>query len=143
VEEHEHGACLWRVRTRLRLSFTGTLRGVALAVLVAGGMSASIFIYDPIETLVVSVIGVVAIGAWAAWQALRGAAVLDRAIERVAAAAKMTELTVTGAAASREPEPEPELHAPSPELGVPPSIRRSVGRADGAVGGVSRMRPFQ
>ena len=62
VEEHEHGACLFRVRARLRPSFAGTLRGVTLAVLVAGGMSASMFIYDPSVTLVVAVVAIAAIG---------------------------------------------------------------------------------
>ena len=37
VEEHEGGACLFRVRARLRPSFVGTLRGLTLAVLLAGG----------------------------------------------------------------------------------------------------------
>jgi GT2 family glycosyltransferase len=92
VEEHEHGACLFRVRARLRPTFLGTLRGATLAVVAAGGMSASIFIYDPLVTLLVSAAGLAAIGAWAAWQVVRGVSVLDRAIERVASAAGLTRL---------------------------------------------------
>jgi len=92
VEEHQHGASLLRLKSRLRPTAVGAVRGVALAVLVAGGMSASIFIYDRVVTLLVSAIGVVALGAWAAWQAVRGAAVLDRAIERVTQGAKLTNL---------------------------------------------------
>jgi GT2 family glycosyltransferase len=93
VEEHEHGACLLRLRSRLRPTFVGTVRGVALAVLVAGGTSASIFIYDRSVTLLVSAVGLAALGAWAAWQAVRSASVLDRAIERVAEGARLTRLT--------------------------------------------------
>jgi hypothetical protein len=40
LEEHEHGACLFRARTRLRPSFLGTLRGGTFAVVVAIGTSA-------------------------------------------------------------------------------------------------------
>ena len=39
VEEHERGSGLFRVRVRLSPSFVGTLRGLTLAVVVAGGMS--------------------------------------------------------------------------------------------------------
>ena len=95
VEEHEEGACLFRVRARLRLSFVGTLRGVTLAVLGAGGMSASMFIYDPSVTLMVSAAAIAAIGARAAWQAMRATAVLEAAITRVATAAGLVRLPVS------------------------------------------------
>jgi glycosyltransferase involved in cell wall biosynthesis len=89
VEEHERGACLFRVRARLRPSIIGTLRGATLAVLVAVSTSASMFLYDRAFTLVVAAVGVAAIGLWTALQAIRGAAVLDRAIGRVVTNAGM------------------------------------------------------
>ena len=95
LEEHEQGACLFRIRARLRPSFVGTLRGVTLAVVVAGGMSASVFIYDLSVTLLVSAVGIAGIGARAAWQAIRGAAVLDRAGTRVSTAAGLRRLPIT------------------------------------------------
>ena len=95
VEEHEHGACLFRIRARLRPSFVGTLRGVTLAVLVAGGMSASMFLYQPSVTLLVSAAAIAAIGARAAWQAIRGAVVLDRAVTRVSVAAGLLTLPIS------------------------------------------------
>ena len=45
LEEHEGGACLFRVRARLRPSFVGTLRGLTLAVLLAAGIGASMALY--------------------------------------------------------------------------------------------------
>jgi len=94
VEEHEHGACLFRLRAWLRPSFTGTLRGGTLAVLGAIGMSASMFLCEPTVTVVVAAVAIAAIGARAAWQAIRAAAVLDRAVRRVARAAGLVELGV-------------------------------------------------
>jgi len=114
VEEHEHGACLFRIRARLRPSFVGTLRGATLAVLVAGGMSASMFLYDPSVTLLVSAIGIAGVGARAAWQAIRGAAVLDRALTRVTIAAGLLRLPMS---ATVEPTVEPTLR-PSAETAV-------------------------
>ena len=99
VEEHERGACLFRVRARLRPSFVGTLRGLTLAMLVAGGMSASMFLYEPSVTLVVSAVAIAAIGARAAWQATRAAAVLDRAVTRVTTAAGLLRLPISPAVA--------------------------------------------
>jgi hypothetical protein len=104
LEEHEHGACLFRARTRLRPSFLGTLRGGTFAVVVAIGTSASMFIYDLYVTGVVAGVAIVAIGARAAWQAIRGSTVLDRALTRVATAAGMQRL---GASAEAGPRPEP------------------------------------
>lgn len=109
VEEHENGACLLRTRTRLRPSFMGTLRGATLAVVVAGGASASVFIYDLSVTLFVSALAIVAIGARAAWQAIRGATILDRALARVTATSGMLTLPVASKAESTEPRPVPRL----------------------------------
>jgi len=95
MEEHEHGACLFRIRARLRPSFVGTLQGVTLAVLVAGGMSASIFIYDLSVTVLVAAVAIAAIGARAAWQAMRATTVLDRAVTRVSTAAGLLKLPVS------------------------------------------------
>jgi hypothetical protein len=116
VEEHEDGACLFRVRARLRPSFTGTLRGATLAVLVAGGSSASVFIYDLRVTLLVAALAIAAIGARAAWQAIRGTAVLDAAISRVAVATRLLEVPIapeSGPAEARQPVPRLE-HARTP-----------------------------
>jgi len=118
VEEHEHGACLFRLRARLRPSFVGTLRGATLAVLVAGGMSASMFIYDPSVTLVVTAATISVIGARAAWQAMRATAVLDQAVTRVTTAAGLVRLPVS---ATLEPEAEATAGA-----GVEPKPRRSA-----------------
>ena len=95
VEEHEQGACLFRIRARLRPSFVGTLQGVTLAVLMAGGMSAAMFIYDLSVTLLVAAAAIAAIGARAAWQAIRATAVLDRAVTRVCTAAGLLKLPVS------------------------------------------------
>ena len=94
TEEHEGGACLFRIRTRLRPSFVGTLRGVTLAVVVAGGMSASMFIYEPVVTLFVSAAAIAAIGARTAWQSLRAATALDAAVTRVCTAAGLSSLPI-------------------------------------------------
>ena len=101
VEEHEGGSCLFRVRARLRPSFVGTLRGLTLAVVVAGGMSASVFLYRPAVTLLVSAVAIAAIGARAAWQATRAAAILDRAVTRVTTAAGLLRLPLSPAVAPR------------------------------------------
>ena len=114
VEEHEHGACLFRVRARLRPSFAGTLRGVTLAVLVACGMSASMFIYDPSVTLLVAAVAIAAIGARAAWQAIRATAVLGGAVTRVSTAAGLLRLPMSTTA------------EPAVEHAVEPTLRQSA-----------------
>jgi GT2 family glycosyltransferase len=116
VEEHEHGACLFRIRARLRPSFVGTLQGVTLAVLVAGGMSASIFIYDLSVTVLVAAVAIAAIGARAAWQAMRATAVLDRAVTRVSTAAGLLKLPVS---TTVEPTVKP---AAKPTSGAEPTF---------------------
>ena len=116
VEEHEHGACLFRIRTGLRPSFIGILRGGTSAVAVAGGASASIFIYDLSVTLLVSALAIAGIGARATWQAVRGATVLDRAVTRVTVAAGMLTLPITTDAEATEQKPVPRLeHVRSPQ----------------------------
>ena len=100
VEEHEAGHCLFRVRARLRPSFVGTMRGTALAVLLAVGTSASMFLYRPSVGVAVSVAAITAIAARTAWQATRATALLDRAVTRVATAAGMTVLALPPVAAS-------------------------------------------
>jgi hypothetical protein len=114
VEEHEQGACLFRVRARLRPSIVGTLRGATLAVLLAVSTSASMFLYDRAFTLVVAAVGVAAIGLWTALQAIRGAAVLDRAIGRVVTSAGMVEFPISSDVAPmlvREPSVPSEAPA--------------------------------
>ena len=129
VEEHEHGACLLRIRARLRPSFVGTLQGVTLAVLVAGGMSASIFIYDLSVTVLVAAAAIVAIGARAAWQAMRATAVLDRAVTRVSTAAGLLKLPVS---TTVEPTVEPTVKpAAEPTSGAEPtSVAESTSTAE-------------
>jgi GT2 family glycosyltransferase len=118
VEEHEQGACLFRIRTRLRPSFVGTLRGMTLAVVLAGGMSASMFIYEPSVTLFVWAVAIAGIGARTAWQALRAATVLDRAVTRVCTAAGLVDLPimkpVEPAADAPRPTVEGAVESPAP-----------------------------
>jgi len=101
VEEHEAGRCLFRVRARLRPSFLGTVRGTALAIMLAGGTSASVFLYRPSVGVVVSVAAIAAIAARTAWQATRATALLDRAVTRVATAARMIPFPLPATAPAR------------------------------------------
>jgi len=126
VEEHEQGACLFRIRARLRPSFVGTLQGVTLAALVAGGMSASFFIYDLSVTVLVAAVAIAAIGARAAWQAMRATAVLDRAVTRVSTAAGLMKLPVsTTVETVAEPTTEPMVEV-IVKPRVEPEPRRSA-----------------
>jgi len=100
VEEHERG-CLFRVRARLRPSFAGTMQGLTFAVLLAGGTSASMALYQPSASAVVAVAAIGALAARAAWQAARAAAVFDRAVTRVTTAAGMLPLPLPAALARR------------------------------------------
>ena len=102
------------MRARLRPSFVGTLRGLTLAVLGAGGMSASMFLYEPSVTLFVSALAIAAVGARATWQAIRGAALLDQAVIRVSIAAGLQRLPISAAV---EPKVAPALR-PSAETAV-------------------------
>ena len=101
VEVHEKGCCLFRVRARLRPSFVGTVRGLTLAVLLAGGTGASMALYRPSVSIVVSGVAFAAFAARTAWQATRATAVLDRAVARVTAAAGMLPLPIPPALAPR------------------------------------------
>jgi GT2 family glycosyltransferase len=133
MEDHEHGASLLRIRTRLRPSFLGTLSGSTLAVAVAGGMSASVFIYDLSVTLLVSALAIAAIGARAAWQAVRGATLLDRALARVTSAAGMQRLPISTdvepaieatVQPGGEPAPERTVDLPLRQPAEKPAMRR-------------------
>ena len=101
VEEHADGGCLFRVQARLRPSFVGTVRGLALGLLLAGGTAASMALYRPSVSVVVSAVAFAAITARAAWQATRAAAVLDRAVTRVTTAAGMLPLPLPASPAPR------------------------------------------
>ena len=100
VEDHEGGACVFRVRARLRPSFVGTLRGLTLAGLLAGGTGASMALYTPPVGVLVAAVASAAIAARAAWQATRAAAVLDRALTHVTTAAGLLRLPMAPAAAA-------------------------------------------
>jgi hypothetical protein len=132
MEEHEQGSCLFRVRARLRPSLVGTVRGATLAVVVAIATSASMFLYDRDFTAVVAAVGVAIIGLWTTLQAIRGATMLDRAIERVITSAGMVEVSLTS-----DVEPTvgtvPSVDAPTvarqepmyePAIGTTPERRR-------------------
>jgi GT2 family glycosyltransferase len=101
VEDHERGSCLFRARARLRPSFVGTVRGLTVALLLAGGTSASMALHGHSVSMVVSVIAITVIAARAAWQATRAVAVVDRAVAHVATAAGMLALPLPPAPAPR------------------------------------------
>jgi hypothetical protein len=75
-----------------------------LAVLVAIGTSASVFVYDLYVTAVVAAVAIAGMGAGSAWQSLRGAAVLDHALERVTKAAGLVGVPVSTEAATATSE---------------------------------------
>ena len=113
VEEHASGACLCRVRTRLRPSFNGTLRGLTLAVLLAGGTAASLALYTPPVGIAVGMLAVIGIAGRTAWQTIRANAVLDRALTHVTNAAGFIRLPLSPEAA---PAP-PAAKSPVSDLG--------------------------
>jgi GT2 family glycosyltransferase len=121
MEAHEGGACVFRVRARLRPSFGGTLRGSALAILGAGGMSASVFLYDPVVTLVVAALAILAIGAASAWQAIRGSVVLERAVDRVTRGAGLLDLAASPEEGSTLAVGRTPVPATRAELDEPPA----------------------
>ena len=92
VEDHAGGHCLFRVRARLRFSFVGTVRSSLLALVLAGGTSASIFLYQPSVGVGVSIATIGVIVTRAVWQTIRGTALLNNAVIRVATAAGMMPL---------------------------------------------------
>jgi GT2 family glycosyltransferase len=131
MEEHEHGSCLFRVRARLRPSFVGTLRGATLAILVAISTSASMFVYDRVLTVVVAAVGIAGIGLWTALQAMRGAAVLDRAIGRVITDAGLVEFPLApevSPAVVRGPSPTAPAESPTPSPSALPPATSSASR---------------
>ncbi len=98
----------------------------------------------------VAAVGIVAIGAWAAWQAIRGASVLDRAIERVTAATGLMRLSwadslratmVAGPPEARSPTPGPEIAVgPRPARPVEPVLEARRRRAaEGAAASVREL----
>ena len=95
VEDHEGGHCLLRVRARLRLSFVGTVRSSALALVLAGGTSASMFLYQPSIGVGISVATIGVIVTRAVWQTIRVTALLSNAVTRVATAAGMMPLPLS------------------------------------------------
>ena len=101
VEEHERGCSLFRARARLRPTLAGTVQGLTLAVLVAGGTIASMALHRSSVSVVVAAMAIAAIVARAAWQATRVVAVLDRAVARVTTAAGMLPLPLPPALAPR------------------------------------------
>jgi hypothetical protein len=105
LEEHERGRCLFRVRTRLRPSVVGTVQGLTLAVLLAGGASAAMALHRPSVSVGVLVGAVAAIAARTAWQATRAAATLSRALVRVTSDAGMLPLPIPSALAPRVSRP--------------------------------------
>ena len=106
VEEHAGGACLCRVRTRLRPSFNGTLRGLALAAVLAGGTAASLALYTPPAGVLVAALAGVAIATRTAWQTTRAIAVLDRALTHVTTAAGFIRLPLSPEATPAPPTAE-------------------------------------
>ena len=109
LEEHEGGACLFRVRARLRPSFVGTLRGLTLAALLAAGTGASMALYTPPVGVVVAAVASAAIAVRVAWQATRAAAVLNRALTHVTTASGLHPLPIL-------PELAPAAQAPDTTL---------------------------
>ena len=95
VEDHEGGHCLLRVRARLRLSFVGTVRSSALALVLAGGTSTSMFLYQPSIGVGISVATIGVIVTRAVWQTIRVTALLSNAVTRVATAAGMMPLPLS------------------------------------------------
>ena len=113
VEELPQGACLCRVRSRLRPSFNGTLRGMTLAGLGASGMAASMALYTPPVGVAVAGLATLGIAARTAWQTARLVAVLDRALTHVTSAAGFVRIPV-----QHEPEPlTPTAKTTASEMG--------------------------
>jgi GT2 family glycosyltransferase len=101
VEEHERGGSLFRARARLRLGVGGVVQSLIVAMLVAGGTSASMVLTRPSLSVIVSAMALAAIGVRGAWQATRAVAILDRALARVTTAADMLPLPLPAARAAR------------------------------------------
>ncbi len=91
VEEHAGGRCLCRVGLHLRPNFAGVVEMLALAVGLAVVTSASLALRWRLATICSVVTAAVMFGR-AAWQTTRATAVLERALDRVVAAAGMMPL---------------------------------------------------
>jgi hypothetical protein len=116
VEEHAQGKCLMRVRSRLRLSFLGTLQGLTTAMVIIGATLALMSVHRPSG----SVLGVLAIAmlfARTAWQMTRSVAVFDRALAQVVKASGMMTLpqnrpgSVAVSVTSAAPDAHEGIHA--------------------------------
>jgi hypothetical protein len=101
VEAHEGGGSLFRARARLRPGLAGLVQGLTLAVLVAGGTSASMVLYRPSLSAIVSALAIAGICLRSTWQATRAVAMLNRALERVTTAAGMLPLPLPPARTAR------------------------------------------
>ena len=99
VEEHDKGRSLLRVGSSFRPSFIGTMQGLIIALVIAGGMSAAMALDRPSVSVVVSAVAIAAIAARAAWQVARSVAVLDRAVLRVTTAIGMLPVPLANALA--------------------------------------------
>ena len=91
VEEHASGKCLMRVRSRLRVTFAGTLQALTTAVLLIGGTLALMSVHLP-SGGAIGVAALVMLIARAGWQTTHSVAVFDRALSRVVQAAGMIPL---------------------------------------------------
>ena len=93
-------------------------------------MSASMFLYEPSVTVLVAAAAIAAVGARAAWQAIRTAAVLDRAVTRVCVAAGLSRLPITTSLEpSLQPTPESTVERvvePAAEQAIEPAVERTV-----------------
>ena len=88
IEEHAGGRCLFRVTTRFRMSLLGISQAV-LAVLLLTVISVAMMSLHRPSGRVIAVLAFGLLAARSAWQAIRGAAVLDRALIRAVHAAGM------------------------------------------------------
>ncbi len=85
IEEHAQGRCLWRIGTRLRLSFEGAIKTATLVFALLGATSAAVVLRWPLISDVTS-IAVALIFSRVLWKAGRTFALLDRGATRTAAA---------------------------------------------------------
>ncbi|MEQ1759845.1 MAG: glycosyltransferase [Vicinamibacterales bacterium] len=88
IEEHAQGRCLLRVGARLRLSFGGAIKTLALVSVLVGATSAAMVLRWPSVSEVTTAVVAVLFGR-AVWQASRAFALLDRALVRTGAASDL------------------------------------------------------
>jgi hypothetical protein len=89
VEDHERGCALFRVRSRLRPSFAGSVQVLTLTLLLSAGTSAAMALSRPAMSLLMSLFGIGVIAARSAWQLTRASAALDWAVAHVTRGAGM------------------------------------------------------